>query len=194
MEPTAPGGDNPRMETDARSTPGREALVAALRRRGVGYLAPSDATEDRPLGDLDLVEGLARHGEARLRQALIPLFLLHPHLASLVRGCGSRLEPPARVELQAHYMAAVYLQRMWSARLRRYLGALPELPDHFSTELGLPTPEDEWGKAGLHALADWHATASGRRANRLSEYEGTAELLFGDLKHGRREGESTRAG
>lgn len=193
VDPGVPVCDNPRMGTDTRSIPSRESLVAALRKRGVGYLSPGDAAEEQLIGDADLVEALARHPEARLRQALIPLFLLRPDLAALVLDGCSRLEPRARVELQAHYTAAVYLQRMWSFRLRRYLGALPELPDHLSRELGLPAPEDEWGKAGLHALADWHAKASRQRANRLSEYEGAAELLFGELKRERRPRESSRA-
>lgn len=158
----------------------REALVAALRERGVDYLAPSDA-QGHALTDEGLIASLAAHDDPRLRQALIALFMLHPHLAPLVPPLRSRLEPAAEVELKAHYMAAVYLQSMWRIRLDHYWPPTPELPDYFSNELGLPDALDEYGKAGLYALADWHSAHAPGRANHLSEYEGVAGLLLDRL-------------
>jgi hypothetical protein len=55
------------------------------------------------------------------------------------------------------------------------------LPDYFSQSLGLPGPDDEYGKAGLYALADWHSAHAPGRANHLSEYEGVAQLLLDRL-------------
>src|SRR4030088_257222 len=98
----------------------REALVAALRERGVDYLAPSDAAGE-PLADEELIARLAVHDDPRLRQALIALFMLHPQLAPLVPPLCARLAPAAVVELKAHYLAAVYLQSMWRIRLNHYL-------------------------------------------------------------------------
>jgi len=158
-----------------------DTLVAALRERGVDYLAPSDA-QGAPLSDETLIAGLAASDNPRLVQALIALFILHPDLAPLVPALRSRLTAAAAVELLAHYTAAVYLQSMWRIRLNHYLPPQPDLPDYFSAELGLPGPDDLYGKAGLYALADWHSAHAPGRANHLSEYQGVAELLLEDIK------------
>ena len=47
----------------------RKRLVAALRQRGVDWLAPSDA-QGAPLPDEMLIASLATHDDPRLRQAL----------------------------------------------------------------------------------------------------------------------------
>jgi hypothetical protein len=159
----------------------RERLVAALHERGVGYLAPRHARGE-PVDDQTLIASLAASEEARLRQALIALFLLQPRLAPLVRELQPRLSPPVEVELVAHYMAAVYLRQIWAVRLKHYLPLLPELPDYFSQQLQLPSPHDRYGEAGLHALAAWHERSTSRAGNRLEEYHNAAELLFGQLK------------
>lgn len=159
-----------------------ETLVAALRDRGVDYLTPSDAKLGFPIDDASLIVNLAAHPEARLRQALIALFLLQPELAPLVPRLRNELDSHAARELVAYYMAALYLQTMWRTRLGFYLKANAVLPDYFSIELALPAASEEYGKVGLHALADWHASQSTFRFNHLSAYEGVADLLFQSLK------------
>ncbi|MBI4770214.1 MAG: hypothetical protein HY784_07350 [Chloroflexi bacterium] len=159
----------------------RERLVAALRERGVDWLAPGDAAGE-PLPDEALMAGLAASKDARLRQSLIALFLLNPRLAPLAREIRPGLAPAAETELLVHYTAAVYLQRMWRVRLGHYLLQPEDLPDYFSAELGLPIPANGYGKPGLYALADWHAGHSRKRANHLSEYQGAADSLFERLK------------
>jgi hypothetical protein len=158
-----------------------DTLVAALRERGIDYLAPSDA-QGEALDDETLLASLAAHDHPRLVQALIALFMRHPELAPLVPPLRARLETAAQVELLAQYMAAVYLQSMWRIRLDHYLPPTPDLPDYFSAELGLPSPDDLYGKAGLYALAEWHSAHAPGRANHLSEYMGVAELLLEDIK------------
>lgn len=169
----------------------REALIAALRERGVDYLTPSDAKGEAPIADESLIASLAVHPDPRLRQALIALFLLQPQLAPIVPRLRNDLDQRAAQELLAYYTAAMYLQNMWRTRLSYYLEAIIELPDYFSTELGLPPASDEYGKVGLYALADWHAARSPYRFNHLSEYEGVADLLFESLRLRRRRSEST---
>jgi hypothetical protein len=159
----------------------RERLVAALRERGVDYLAPSDAAGE-PLEDAALIKALAESDDTRLRQALIALFLIDPHLAPIVASLRPVLPEPAATELTAHYMAAVYLQAMWRIRLGHYQSALVPLPDYFSWELGLPQSDDMNGKAGLHALADWHAAHRVEHGNPLSEYEGVFTLIIHRIK------------
>ena len=157
-----------------------DTLAAALRARGVDYLAASEG-QGEPLDDETLIASLATHDQPRLVQALIALLMLHPELAPLVPALRGRLTPASEVELLAHYMAAVYLQSMWRVRLDHYLPPTPDLPDYFSAELGLPDALDLYGKAGLYALAEWHSAHAPGRANHLSEYEGVAELLLDRL-------------
>jgi hypothetical protein len=171
----------------------RERLVANLRQRGVDWLAPGDA-HGAPVPDEVLIASLATHDDSRLRQALIGLFLLHPCLAVLVPGVAATLDKGANSELKAYYTAAVYLQTMWRIRLARYLPARLELPDYFSPVLSLPPPEDEYDKAGLYALAEWHASHARFPYNYVSAYAGVADLLFASLKTKCSLHESTTAG
>ena len=159
----------------------RDRLVAALRERGVDYLAPGDA-EGAAMDERALMEALAGHEDPRLRQALIALFLVQPQLAPLVASLRPTLPEPAATELVAHYMAAVYLQSMWLTRLGHYQSPVAPLPDYFSQSLGLPHPDDLYGKAGLHALADWHAAHTAERGNHLSEYAGVFSLIIERIK------------
>ena len=159
----------------------RERLVAALRERGVDYLAPSDAAGE-PLDDAALIKALAESDDPRLRQALTALFLVDPHLASLAAHLPTKLAEPALTELLAHYQAAVYLQTMWAIRLGHYQSPVVPLPDYFSQALGLPQPHEMDGKLGLHALADWHAAHRTAHGNPLSEYEGVFSLIIHRIK------------
>ena len=147
----------------------RERLVAALRARGVDWLAPGDALGE-PVDDEQLIGSLAAHEDARLRAALTGLFILRPALAATVRAVADLLDGEARSELMARYMAAVYLQHLWRTRLGLYLGQFDYLTDLFSEELGLPGAGEGFGKVGLQALADWHGSLSKTLYNRLSEY------------------------
>lgn len=160
----------------------RETLVAALRKWGVDYLTPTDAKLDRPMDEQTLITQLAVHPDARLRQALIALFLLNPQLAKYASAVRSQLAQGTALELTAYYMAAVYLQQMWRLRLNRYLGSFEELPALFKEELQLPDPKEEYGKVGLITLAQWHQSSSGHRFNHLSEYLGAADLVLQSLK------------
>jgi hypothetical protein len=64
----------------------------------------------------ELIAGLAAHSDPRLRVSLTPVFLVHPESATWVPRVLEQLDPAAVVELQARYMAAVYLQRLWRTR------------------------------------------------------------------------------
>ena len=152
-----------------------EPLVAALRVRGVRFLAPSDAQPGaHPINDRDLLACLAGHDHPRLRLALAALFLLHPELASQLEGLD--LAPAAQTELRTQYTAAACLQRMWSIRLSFYLGDSPLLPDLYSAELGLPPVDAHYGKLCLHTLA------ARQSFDQLSAYDGLMDLLFSQLK------------
>jgi hypothetical protein len=161
----------------------RERLVTALRENGIRFLAGGDgagAKSDR-LSPSELIGNLARHPDPRLRLSLTSLFLLHPDWAVHVPAVVATLDLRAAQELQARYMAAVYLQRTWRTRLGFYLGDFETLPDLYSQALGLPPPDERFGKTGLVALAEWHASHSEYPFNRLASYHKAADLLFGQL-------------
>lgn len=160
----------------------RETLVAALREQGIRFLAPSDAQPDEPITSQTLIGQLASSEDARLRVSLVPLFILHPPLAQWVAAALHKLDESAQRELMAAYMAAVYLQRMWSVRLGFYLPHVAWLPDLFSVQMGLPSPDERYGKAGLHALADWRAARSPYPFNWLASWQHVMDLLFEQLK------------
>lgn len=152
-----------------------EPLVAALRDRGVRFLAPSDAQMGpQPIDDLDLIACLASHDQPRLRLALAALFILHPELASQLDGLD--LPPAAQAELRTQYTAAACLQRMWSIRLGFYLGQFPLLPDLYSAALGLPPVDAHYGKLCLHTLA------ARQPFDQVPAYYGLISLLFAQLK------------
>ena len=180
------------VETEAR----RDDLVAALRERGIRYLAPSDpqAGDAAALAPQELIADLAAQADARLRLTLIPLFVLHPEWADLVPRAAAEMDELGRTELMACYTAAVYLQRLWSIRLGLYLPVVSPLPDWFSERMGLPSPDERHGKVGLYALADWHAARSPYPFNWLASYQRVMEQLFDQLKQEARQREhaSTR--
>lgn len=159
----------------------RESLVAALRAHGLRFLA-GGASAPPQLSPRELIGQLAAHTEPRLRAALTALFLLHPDWASELVRALEQMEHTARIELQARYMAAVYLQRLWRTRLQFYHLAATPLPDLFSRDLGLPSAEERFGKTGLGALANWQAQQTRQPFNYLASYYHTFELLLGQLR------------
>jgi len=155
-------------------------LIAALREYGIRFFADGETRAEK-IAPPELIAALARDGDARVHLALTDLFLLHPTWADFLPRVQAQLDEPARRELQARYTAAVYLQRMWRTRLGFYLAPFALLPDLYSRELGLPTPDEHFGKTGLVALAQWHARAANLPYNYLASYYKSADLLFGQL-------------
>jgi hypothetical protein len=131
----------------------RERLVDALRERGVTYLAGGHG-ESSGMDDAELILALVQSDGARLRLALTPLFLSHPTLAEVVPAVVKQLSPSAARELQQRYTAAVCLQRFWRTRLREVLLSNVDLPDLFSTMLGLPSATVLYGRLTLWYLAE----------------------------------------
>ena len=160
-----------------------DTLVDGLRAYGVRYLSGGAEAMEQAPGELPdplwLLCSLARSLEPRLRQATVALFLIHPELAEAARRAAASLDGQSRRHLVEAYVAAVYLQRMWRTRLRRYLGEQPLLPPHWTQELGLPDPDERFGKVGLATLAA--RSGHGPRAP-LGPYEKVARLLFGQLR------------
>ncbi len=120
-----------------------------------------------------LIAALAESGEARLRLALIPLFLQHPEFARHVRAAAKQLKASARLTLQCYYTAAVFLAQIHQLSVR--------LPDYFSQELLLKTMKDP--QANLGMLADQHRQLSGETVNWLGTYQHAAKVWMRALEH-----------
>lgn len=157
----------------------RETLVAALRERGIAYLAPGDAKSTEAItSDEDLILALVEANDVRLHLALVTLFIRHPQLANCIPTLIKKIPSSQVLELQTLYMAAVYLQRLWATRLSFYLDNITLLPDLYSHQLNLPSADERFGKAGLHALAEQWTARSSHFFNRLASLNKTMELFF----------------
>ncbi|MCB0061130.1 MAG: hypothetical protein KDE19_03410, partial [Caldilineaceae bacterium] len=111
-------------------------LVDTLNTLGVPFVRGGSGVADWVEPSV-LLAGLAECDEARLRLALIPLLLRHPHFSADINVALKRLSPAAAITLRCYYTAAYWLQSKYRARIERSLGAMESLPDLFSTELGL---------------------------------------------------------
>ena len=159
--------------------PDADALVDGLRAYGVRYITGGSHTPSpEPPDANELIGGLAEASDARVRYALAALFLVRPELAALAPTVADALPAPAKDVLIEAYVAAVYLQRAWRTRLHRYLGEQPSLPPLWIRELGLPDPDERFGRAGLLAL---RARQKRGATARHGIYEQVALNLFGQL-------------
>lgn len=149
------------------------ALAAELGRLGIPFVFFS--TDDRPFPppapDI-LLASLAMSDEARLRMALIPLFMTLSDYARSVTEAAVVLPAPARITLVCYYTAAMLLQRKHARRLSRLEIDHAPLPDLFGRELGLLPADDV--DSSLARLAKRHAELSGRPLNWRGTYEQAA--------------------
>jgi hypothetical protein len=172
-----------------------DQLVVELERLGLRYLSRSASQEpSAPLAPDALIAGLAASPEARLRSALIPLFLWRPDYASAAWAVGAHGRAPqpdghapppdgraplpdkARLMLQCCYSAAVALQRRYAVRLAQLGRPVTPLPDIFAVALDLPPMADP--AARLAAVAARHAQLSGEAINWLGTYEQAAATFL----------------
>ena len=161
----------------------RETLVAELRQLGVTYLAPSDAVASTMLPSNDaLLAAILDQSDFRLKLALIPLLIRHPDWAQTVQSLVDRLDASLALELQTLYTAAVYLQRLWKTRLGFYLTQPTLLPDLYSQTLGLPSPNERFGKTGLYELTDAWKSRSRYPFDRMASLSTVMDLFFAQLK------------
>lgn len=138
-----------------------QELVGALRRLNISFLLGTHSENSEPVDPLSLITGLAQSNDARLRLALIPLFLKHPEFSKFVPEAAARLHDSARLTLLCYYTAAFCI-----------LGEInpndKQLPDYFSGELNLPLGNGGYEK--LRLLAKRHRELSGMAVNWLGTY------------------------
>ncbi|MEZ4859721.1 MAG: hypothetical protein R3C14_00360 [Caldilineaceae bacterium] len=131
---------------------------------------------DHPTDLTGIIVALACNEEARLRLALIPLFLRHPAFAPYAQNAAAQLSGDPLLMLRCYYTATYYLQQLYQARLSVLFGTRTPLPDLFSTELELPSIQ--MPETGLQALASRHRVLSGRMINWSGTYEHGAQRFL----------------
>lgn len=143
-----------------------EELTGALNALGVRFFqSDGDSPKLGKVRPTELLAALAANNEARLRLALIPLFLDCPEFSDAVIPAAHSLDGNALLTLQCYYTAAVWISR--TAKPRTIL-----LPDLFSRELGLVPAADP--NDNLKNLADRQRELSGNSVNWLGTYRHAA--------------------
>jgi hypothetical protein len=156
-----------------------DQLVSELWAWDVRFLTGNQSTFTPLLTPASLMASLAQSENARVRLSLIPVFLRHPEFASEVESADKSLSPQTnQLVLRFYYTAAFLLQRKYRERLTRIFGKQPQLPDIFSTKLGISL--DKNPEQALLQLSKRHQALSGQFINWLETYEHAAERL---IKH-----------
>ena len=145
-------------------------LATALDQLGVYFVA---GQMDGWVGDITppvvLLRGLTGSDEARMRLALIPLFLTHPEYAQYVAQSLNNLSPDHKQVLRCYYTAAHLLQQKYHSQLTDILGNRPLLPALFNDVLDIDEHESPDGR--LRQLSRQQAKLSGRFINWYGTYE-----------------------
>lgn len=170
------------MDTQTEGSPiTTDELVGALDALGVPFLAGGIQTPRAlALSNSELLLGLARDPDARVRLAVIPLLLLRPDFAEVIPGVARKLRGDARLTFWCYCTAAHWLQRKYKEPLTAFVGKLVPLPDWFSAKLGLAYDETEAVRA-LDALGKRHQVLSHERLNWKGTYEHAAQSLIKQL-------------
>ena len=159
-----------------------EILEHGLHDLGLNLLKgeTSETLHSIQLSAEDLLIGLAEHDDARLRMALIPLFLYRPEIADVVPDVLEDLKAPGRKTIKLFYTSAVILQEIHRERLREFVSSRKDLPDYFSEELGVAAvgnPQDR-----LRILGKRHKELTGKTANWWGTYQHAAKRLLSRLE------------
>jgi hypothetical protein len=159
---TAP---TPYLASASASPPSSEVeeatLITHLRTWGISYLTgglpaqPSTESLDLAAAPIFLLR-LTRCPNARVRDAVISLLLLHPELAGALLSALPQSAPQEAEQLSVLILATLYLQRLWWDRLTLALGHPPAVPEESFAALWrarhLPSPAAFCGRWGLLAL------------------------------------------
>lgn len=158
-----------------------DLLVSELWARDIPFLLGEQISLTPLLDPATLIQSLAQSDEARVRMSLIPLFLRHPEFSSEVKKSDKALSfQAAQLYLRFYYTAAILLQRKYWERLVKVFGKQKQLPDLFSSILGVDINQDH--ALSLHELAKRHQVLSGQIINWLETYEHSAERFIKHLE------------
>lgn len=154
----------------SKERPTEAALAAELDRLGVPFVAAGAGDVlPSPLPAAELVAALAGSREARLRLALIPLFITRYDYARAAPMAAEQVSAQAWVTLTCYYTAALLLQRKHSEHLAQLGFVSNSLPNVFGHYFDLSMADDV--DALLAHVAQRQAQMSGRPLNWLGTYE-----------------------
>jgi hypothetical protein len=117
-----------------------EQIVAELETVGVRYLSRrTDQKVKNKRPPYRLLADLVCQPSSRVRLATISLLLAQPSYARFVPAALETLPSERQFLLIVLYSAAVFLQQVYRASIKKYLGQRwYPLPDIYSTELNIP--------------------------------------------------------
>jgi len=147
-----------------------EEVVARLERLGVRYLSrltSSSSRKDYP--PAQLIADTVKQPSARVRNAVISLFLVKPEYSVYIRDALKYAKDQESIILKFFYTAAVFLQQ------KHQINFTTILPDLFSQEIGVTgeSPEER-----LRSLGQKHRLASGKSINWQGTYENAGKHLL----------------
>jgi hypothetical protein len=145
-------------------------LVSELWARDVRFLMGKQENLSPLLSPSSLIASLAQSENARVRLALIPLFLRHPEFSNEVKKADNLLSSEiSKLFLRFYYTAAIILQRKYQERINNILGEQIKLPDLYSNALGISLEENP--EKDLVHLGKQHQILSGHIINWIGTYE-----------------------
>jgi hypothetical protein len=162
-----------RASTTLDETPSGDQIACELHRLGIRHLSWAGDTVPGSFTTTSLLVGLAASPDARLRNALVPLFILRTEYGDAVPGAAEELSERSRVHLACAYSAAVVLQESYGPHMAGAPNDDRKLEDHFADELGLPATAV--ADVRLAAIADRHARLSGEDLNWSGTYRHAVE-------------------
>lgn len=160
----------------ALTLPSDAQLVAELHFLGIRHLSGDPTVPVVHLAHGPLLFCLATSTDARLRAALVPLFLWRPEFAAAASTVAQLLAREAWITLVCNYTAAAALQEIHADRLACLGGCPQPLADLFGGALELPISSDP--SARLSAVASCHAVLSGEAINWLGTYHHAANAFL----------------
>jgi len=164
-----------------------DTLVSILRTWGIEYLVGleqmSSTSHIEQVSPLELIQRLAQQNEnARIRDASISLFLLHPELTDTIREAIETSELAIAEQIITATLATLYLQRMWSLRLALAFGHIPNFPEQPFASLWqqrhLPPPAFHNGEAGLLALQTFEQRRTGMPFSFRGDWQNQLDQLL----------------
>lgn len=192
------------MVVDVRAEKQWDDLVCRLAKYGIHYLMSDGASsttephrpeqgasdsEDTEL--VSLVLNLARARHARLRDALIALFLRHPPAADAGRIAAGDLPTtdPARRLILLSTVVAAALQKEWAFTLDLYLPRQTPIDAlDLAAEFGLPSPAQDYGRLCLIAASNVLARDAPFPYDFRAGWEDATRRLLAQLRQDTRDG------
>ncbi|MCP4168534.1 MAG: hypothetical protein GY759_21940 [Chloroflexi bacterium] len=166
------------MQTNSASP---DFLTAELQAHGLHFVVGQRYAKAAPRLEPDeLLAELALQQDARLRSALIPLFLQNTQLADSLPSALAGLDAHGQMTLKVYYTAAVMLQDEFVSELQRLVPNWSPIADLYSCELGVD--QDASGDVRLYQLGEFHARLTGLAINWPGTYRHAAMRLILRLK------------